>query len=170
MKEKILKLRNEGKTYNEIKSILGCSKGTISYHCGEGQVEKTKQRYERYKKTSQGALNKKINRVFKRKIHDNLKYKSYCKNGNFIYSKDGQKEFIDKCVSNPICYLTGVHIDLGDSKSYELDHIIPLGRGGTNSFDNLGLCIRDANRVKADLLVGELYDICEKILKNKNGD
>ena len=33
MKEKILKLREEGKSYNEIKKILGCSKGTISYHC-----------------------------------------------------------------------------------------------------------------------------------------
>lgn len=33
MKEEILKLRNEGKTYNEIIDILNCSKGTISYHC-----------------------------------------------------------------------------------------------------------------------------------------
>ena len=44
MKEDILKLRNEGKTYNEIQEILGCSKGTISYHCGEGQKEKTNKR------------------------------------------------------------------------------------------------------------------------------
>ncbi len=35
MKEKILKLRGEGKTYNEIKKILNCSKGTISYHCSK---------------------------------------------------------------------------------------------------------------------------------------
>lgn len=33
MKEKILKLRKEGLTYNEIKEKLGCSKSTISYHC-----------------------------------------------------------------------------------------------------------------------------------------
>jgi DNA invertase Pin-like site-specific DNA recombinase len=33
MKENILKLRKEGKSYNEIKEILGCSKGTIAYHC-----------------------------------------------------------------------------------------------------------------------------------------
>ena len=37
MKDKILKLREEGKSYKEIMNILGCSKGTISYHCGEGQ-------------------------------------------------------------------------------------------------------------------------------------
>jgi DNA-binding CsgD family transcriptional regulator len=33
LKSKILKLRKEGKTYKEIKYILGCSKGTISFHC-----------------------------------------------------------------------------------------------------------------------------------------
>lgn len=44
MKEKILKLRSEGKTYNQIQETLKCSKGLISYHCGEGQKEKTKKR------------------------------------------------------------------------------------------------------------------------------
>jgi len=44
MKEKILELRNEGKSYREIQKILGCSKSTISYHCGNGQKEKTKNR------------------------------------------------------------------------------------------------------------------------------
>lgn len=33
LKNEILKLRNEGKNYNEIKVALGCSKATISYHC-----------------------------------------------------------------------------------------------------------------------------------------
>lgn len=42
MKENILKLRSDGKTYNEIKEILKCSKGTIAYHCGEGQKEKSR--------------------------------------------------------------------------------------------------------------------------------
>jgi transposase len=40
-KDKIIQLRAEGKTYNEIQKILGCSKGTISYHVGEGQKEKS---------------------------------------------------------------------------------------------------------------------------------
>lgn len=35
MKEQILRLRSEGKTYNEIKVILNCAKSTISYHCGK---------------------------------------------------------------------------------------------------------------------------------------
>lgn len=43
-KKRIIELRSQGKTYNEIKNILGCSKGTISYHLGAGQKEKTLQR------------------------------------------------------------------------------------------------------------------------------
>lgn len=54
-KEDILRLRAEGKSYNEIKNELGCSKGTIAYHCGEGQkpkyAESSRQSRERtYKK------------------------------------------------------------------------------------------------------------------------
>ena len=32
LKQDIINLRNEGKSFSEIQSILGCSKGTISYH------------------------------------------------------------------------------------------------------------------------------------------
>lgn len=44
MKEKILKLRDEGKTYQEIVRELGCSKSTVSYHCGDNQREKSSKR------------------------------------------------------------------------------------------------------------------------------
>ena len=33
IKNDIIKLRKEGKNYNDISKILNCSKGTISYHC-----------------------------------------------------------------------------------------------------------------------------------------
>jgi hypothetical protein len=41
MKENILKLRSEGKSYRQIEEILGCSRATISFHCGKGQKQKT---------------------------------------------------------------------------------------------------------------------------------
>ena len=43
-KENILKLKSQGKSYRQIQAILGCSKGTISYHLGEGQKQKTRER------------------------------------------------------------------------------------------------------------------------------
>lgn len=36
----ILDLRAQGKSYREIESILGCSKGTIAYHLGTDQKQK----------------------------------------------------------------------------------------------------------------------------------
>jgi hypothetical protein len=35
MKEKILELRNSGKTYDEICHILNCAKSTVAWHCSE---------------------------------------------------------------------------------------------------------------------------------------
>lgn len=43
-KEKILELRAKGFTYNQIKEELGCSKGTIAYHCGNNVKYKSYQR------------------------------------------------------------------------------------------------------------------------------
>lgn len=51
LKEKILKLRNEGKTYDEIKSLLNCSKGTISYHCNDQVKEYFKIRRRKNRKS-----------------------------------------------------------------------------------------------------------------------
>ena len=39
MKNEILRLRNEGKSYKEIKDITGLSKATISYHCKRNNVD-----------------------------------------------------------------------------------------------------------------------------------
>ena len=58
MKERILKLRNEGKTYNEIKKLTGASKGTISYHCGEGQKGKTIKRLHKLRRRNKEWLDK----------------------------------------------------------------------------------------------------------------
>lgn len=44
MKDKIIELQKQGKSYNEIKKILNCSKGTISYYLGENQKQKTANR------------------------------------------------------------------------------------------------------------------------------
>ncbi len=38
LKDEILKLRNDGKNYNEICEILNCSKGTVSYHCNNNNI------------------------------------------------------------------------------------------------------------------------------------
>ena len=49
-KEDILRLRSEGKSYGEIEKEIGCSRGTIAYHCGDGQKAKTLGRSRKYRK------------------------------------------------------------------------------------------------------------------------
>jgi 5-methylcytosine-specific restriction endonuclease McrA len=48
MKDQILKLRAEGKTYDEIVQIIGCAKSTVAYHCSE----KVKQSFRDYRNTN----------------------------------------------------------------------------------------------------------------------
>jgi len=43
------------------------------------------------------------------------------------------------------CQLCGAH---GHKVIIEIDHIIPIARGGTNNFDNLQLLCRTCNRKK----------------------
>ena len=38
-KEDIVRLRKQGKTYDEIEEELGCSRGIISYHCNNEGVD-----------------------------------------------------------------------------------------------------------------------------------
>lgn len=44
MKEEILKLREEGKSYSQIQKILGCAQSTISYHINDFSKDKAKKR------------------------------------------------------------------------------------------------------------------------------
>lgn len=73
------------------------------------------------------------------------------------------ENLIAKFGSNPVCYLTGVPIDLNDHNSYELDHIIPLTRGGTSSLQNCGLTSKIANRSKINLTAEEFYSLCRQV-------
>ena len=51
LKEKIMSLRNQGMSYRKIEKEIGCSKGTIAYHLGEGQKKKTQTRQKKKQET-----------------------------------------------------------------------------------------------------------------------
>jgi 5-methylcytosine-specific restriction endonuclease McrA len=160
MKEQILRLRAEGKSYKQIQEALGCSRGTISYHCGKGQKKKTR---ERYKKLCQSnPLLKKLS-FFKTRL---LRFSKLKKHGPCTKLDFNYLDVIEKFGENPKCYLTGDPISYLVKESFNLDHIIPRSRGGTNSLDNLQLATPEANQAKADLLLHEFLELCEKVLKN----
>ena len=48
--EKIFELREQGLSYREVETKLGCSRSLISYHCGTGQKDKTLNRQRKDRK------------------------------------------------------------------------------------------------------------------------
>lgn len=163
-KEEILKLRKKGKSYNDIAQKLGCSKGTISYHCGDGQKEKTRNRHRKSRNTPGGAVRQKLSRYLKRKVYD-YKRGGHNNRGSVINGYVGKERFINKIINNPVCYITGDIIDLTKPSTYNLDHKIPLSRGGRHSLNNFGLTTKRANMSKYDMTIEELIEFCIKTLE-----
>jgi 5-methylcytosine-specific restriction endonuclease McrA len=158
MKAQILALRAQGLTYSQIKAQLGCSKGTIAYHCGIGQKAKSRARAEKrkYKK----ALLMRCNRFQRERLSGGRRGKLGKLTTTFNWH-----DVVAKFGYEPICYLTGRKLSLLDSRSYHFDHIVPLSKGGASTLDNLGLCCPEANQAKSSLYVPKLLALCKEILE-----
>lgn len=180
MKEQILALRAEGKTYREIQTIVNCSKSTINYYCAEDGKDKvgTRQKkrrlvshpymskIERFNCVKRHTRTRKNLRSEKRRFTD--KVYDFCTvngNKNMLFTV---QDVINKFGENPKCYLTGVEIDIYKPSTYHFDHIVPVSRGGENTIDNLGICTREANFCKRDLTHQEFLQLCQKVVDYAN--
>jgi 5-methylcytosine-specific restriction endonuclease McrA len=163
MKDKILELRLEGKSYSEIQNLLGCSKSTISFHCGEGQKEKNKLRRRKFLQSNENLI---IHKLKSRYYGLFILYKG--KNNKKVqrlpitFSFD---EFLTLLSNNPICYISGEGINFNDSSSWEIDHVIPIQKGGQTIISNLKPVKKWANKIKDILTEDELLENCKKILE-----
>ena len=162
MKEQILKLRSEGKSYNEIVIALGCSKSNVSFHCGKGQKEKNKNRTIINRKKPHTKVAYRVD-IFRARVKQKSNGKYF---SNTIYAgRDSEsKNYVDKIINNPYCYLTGEKIDLDKNKSYCLDHKIPYSISQDNSIENMGLCTVLANKAKSDMEIEDFLELCKKVL------
>lgn len=180
VKDKILELRQLGYSYLEIQKKLKCSKGTISYHCGDGQKEKTAHR-RFLNRGEQHPLQRKIenfikpnsknskntikkNRTIKKILYQKIAVFSRLNSKDYNYMSFTVEEFLKKIGDNPICSLTGRTINLSDSRSYQLDHIIPRSKGGDSSLDNCQLTCREANQAKHELTLDEFITLCREVV------
>lgn len=173
MKEQILELRQAGKSYKQIRQILGCSAGTIAYHCGAGQKEKDRERKKKFR--DKVAILSKVNnfqdtdRKHIRNKSDDFQRERIMNGRAKLGARDitfKWQDVIEKFGWETTCYLTGRKIELKESKSYQFDHVIPVSKGGSKTIDNLGICCREANQAKHDMFVDELLNLCKEILEH----
>lgn len=167
MKDQILKLREEGKSYREIQEILGCSKGTVAYHCGEGQKEKNSDRMRKRRKDtviSRRIENFQYDRKLKDKSEDFQRERSKKKLGKRTMTFSWQ-DVTERFGWETICYLTGRAINLREPRTYQFDHKVPYAKGGTSDIDNLGIVCRDANLAKSDMTIDEFLQLCKEVLE-----
>lgn len=170
-KQKILELREKGYSYRKIQKELGCSKGTISFHCGDGQKDKYAFRTRKRRKNHpyiqklENFLHDKYLKKDRPQKNIRLLYKKL-----WFFSKGAKmitlKEVTDKFGESPKCYLTGDSIDINQPKTYQFDHIIPKSRGGTSTINNLGICTKVANLSKTDMTLDEYILHCKKVLEH----
>lgn len=181
MKNKIIELRNKGYTYSQICKCLGCSKGTVAYWCNSTTKQKSKIKSEDRKQENPGLF--RFHKVYsgfccrrktdwKRLIcpDSNKRFRnciSHFRNrGNMISKKYTYKEvWAYLNAPNVECYLTGTPINM-EVDDYDLDHIIPVSRGGSNELSNLGVSIPVANKSKSNLTLEEYLELCKKVLKH----
>jgi 5-methylcytosine-specific restriction endonuclease McrA len=184
LKNKILELRNKNYSYSQIQKELNCSKATICYYCGSNQKEKTRNRSDKNRKTlhplvrkiesfkakytqpkNKISKNNTLNRILKLKIEAFSREHKKQDYNNMSFTI---KEFLEKVGDNPTCALTGRPIDLMNSKSYQLDHIIPRSKGGDNSLKNCRLTCKQANIAKSDMTDEEFIQLCKDVINHVN--
>jgi len=168
-KSEILRLRANGKPYNEIAKTVGCSKSLVCYYCSETESQKTRDRQR--KRREGNVLVSKVDAFKGRALPFKLKdfqrkrtvgghyYVNGCRENGFTLT-----DVLDKIGPSPQCYLTGRQINLAEPKTYSFDHVVPVSRGGTLELFNLGLVCREANHAKHDRTLEELLTLCTEIL------
>jgi 5-methylcytosine-specific restriction endonuclease McrA len=156
IKNQMLKLKAEGRTYTEIAKIFNCSLSRVHYYCILNRDKRSCELAKRYKEKNPLII----------KIKDFLRGKS--KKFNTKQIKFNTEQLIKKIGNNPICYLTGQAIDLNKPETYSLDHIIPLAKGGSSTIENVGLTTKEANLAKHDKTPEDFLRLCRIILENNN--
>lgn len=161
MKDRILELKEQGKTYREIQQELGCSLSTISYYCGNNQKEKTRLRVSNLRKSPKYVAKYKADTFIGRKRNNKLPF-----NKEYIKRDLNHKQIVDKILESKVCYLSGRKIDLSDGNSYHLDHIDPYCVSENSSVDNMGVACTDANMSKSYLSLEEYIKLCKDVLEH----
>lgn len=165
VKDDILRLRAEGKSYRQIEKELGVSFGVIGYHCKENIDQKTPVLLKIACFNGPILIKDKTKAI----TIVNNKYKdlSMAKRKQLQEPQFTFDQLMEKIGENPVCYLTGEPIDLYKPRTYVLDHKIPLSKGGDNSLENCEIATKKAAQIKGDMTYDEFLAHCKNTLEKR---
>jgi 5-methylcytosine-specific restriction endonuclease McrA len=173
LEQQIKSLREQGASYSEIKKQLNCSKATISYHLGDGQKQKVRDRTKELRKNNP-LLQKKERFIaasgqVKKPVHDKIRdFQTKDSKGRQVTrltpDSFNWEDLLSKFTGK--CYLTGRDIDLHKTSEYHLDHIVPRSKGGPGTLENCNFACKAANVAKGDLSLEEFQQLCVEVVKH----
>jgi 5-methylcytosine-specific restriction endonuclease McrA len=77
-------------------------------------------------------------------------------------------DIINKFGEQTFCSLTGKPVYYSDPNSYQLDHIVPLSKGGHSDLSNLQIVCPMVNKMKNDIELNVFFEMCELITSRNN--
>ena len=158
MNENILFLKSQGYKRGDI--LLTMDISPLQYHRlykdGPG-LEKRKEA------TTKCRLNRKNDPHYY--LGERIKRFQKKANCNVLF---GVQDVLNKFGPYPRCYLTGLPINYDDAKSYHLDHVIPISKGGSGNLDNLEISLSWANQMKSNYPKEDFLEFCRKIVNYSN--
>ena len=150
----IIEMHKNGHSYNKIAKELNVSKGTISYHCGEGQKEKSAKVRKKWR-----ASHPKYRVLREWDANTTESKKLLIKHGNKIevykYKKNVEQKGLDKLTGRP----------LRSDKELHLDHWVPTAQGGSNEITNLAVLNPESNQAKSYMTEKEFVELCKDTLE-----
>ena len=67
-------------------------------------------------------------------------------------------------IQGHLCALSGIRLDIDNA---ELDHKIPVARGGTNDLSNLQWIHKEINRAKGTMTNDEFIEVCAMVTNSR---
>lgn len=144
----------KSKSRDYVCSVLNITKDR--YYRASMSLEKI-EKLQKYRKAIREKMkNEDKYFLLKRKVRGFLK--RGVKSKSFTY-----KDVVNRFGETPKCNLTGLPIDFSKTETYQLDHIIPVSKGGNSSLDNVQLIHPTANRMKSDIDMDIFVKLCKLI-------
>ena len=151
MKDKILALRKDGNTYQEIANILGITRYQVEYHANPKRKEIQKKGSAKYHRKN--PIYKKVAN-FRAITPKEVRVETF-----------SMQNFLEKIGEFPKCYYTGTPIDILKQETYSIDHKIPVAQGGSNSIENAELTLMRINQMKMNRTPQQFLDDCKLVLE-----